>query len=205
MTIKEATDVEKIVQERIEEELPVYSLVVSLAEARAINSLRAVFGEVYPDPVRVISVGTDVTQLVADPDNEAWNSLSVELCGGTHLSNTKEAEAFALVEETGKAKGIRRMVALTGEVCKWIFFKGEGANFQRLQGLDVQMYRLRSFIIIPCTNSENMDSRLRQSHSSLRRSLRKRCNEQAKQTTLSCKLLSRDCLKSLMQQQYPFH
>ena len=41
--------------------------------------------------------------------------MQVEFCGGTHLSNTAEAQAFVLVEETAIAKGIRRVTAVTGE------------------------------------------------------------------------------------------
>ncbi len=47
----------------------VYKKEVPLAQAKAINGLRAVFGEVYPDPVRVVSVGRAVEELVASPDD----------------------------------------------------------------------------------------------------------------------------------------
>jgi alanyl-tRNA synthetase len=61
--------------------------------------------QVYPDPVRVISVGPSVKDLIQDPKKDSWRSSSVEFCGGTHLSNTKEAVAFVLTEETAVAKG----------------------------------------------------------------------------------------------------
>ncbi|KAG2427688.1 hypothetical protein HYH02_014520, partial [Chlamydomonas schloesseri] len=81
----------------------------------------AVFGEVYPDPVRVVSIGRSVADLLADPKAEANAAYSVEFCGGTHLANTKEAEAFALLSEEGIAKGVRRIVAVTrGEAAKAI-------------------------------------------------------------------------------------
>ena len=41
-------------------------------------------------------------------------SYSIEFCGGTHLKNTKDAEAFVLLTEEGIAKGVRRIVAVTG-------------------------------------------------------------------------------------------
>lgn len=43
------------------------------------------------------------TCLPQDPENPAWSQYSIEFCGGTHLTNTKEAEAFSLMEESGIA------------------------------------------------------------------------------------------------------
>ncbi|WJX45090.1 alanine--tRNA ligase [Trifolium repens] len=105
--------IESIVNEQIKAELDVNAKEVTLADAKRINGLRAVFGEVYPDPVRVVSVGQKVEDLLADPENEKWLSISSELCGGTHISNTREAKAFALLAEEGIAKGIRRITAVT--------------------------------------------------------------------------------------------
>jgi alanyl-tRNA synthetase len=89
---------------------------VSLEEAKKITGLRAVFGEVYPDPVRVLSVGQPVESLLQEPGRQDWLSYSVEFCGGTHLTNTAQAEHFVVVEETAIAKGIRRVTAVTGEL-----------------------------------------------------------------------------------------
>jgi len=55
----------------------------------------------------------DVDALIANPNNAEWQSLAIEFCGGTHLTNTKEAEDFVMYEETGIAKGIRRVSGLT--------------------------------------------------------------------------------------------
>ncbi|CAN6827368.1 unnamed protein product, partial [Brassica oleracea] len=82
---------------------------------QGIKGLRAVFGEVYPDPVRVVSIGRQVEDLSADPENDEWSSLSSEFCGGTHITNTREAKAFTLLSEEGIAKGIRRVTAVTTE------------------------------------------------------------------------------------------
>lgn len=92
----------------------VYAEDVPLVKAKDINCLRAVFGEVYPDPVRVVSVGKPVAELLEDPRAEGNWEYPVEFCGGTHLSDTIQATEFALISEEGIAKGIRRIVAVTG-------------------------------------------------------------------------------------------
>ena len=58
------------------------------AEVLAIQG--AVFGETYPDPVRVVSVGPKIDDLLTDKKT-AWGlENSVEFCGGTHVSNSKD-------------------------------------------------------------------------------------------------------------------
>jgi alanyl-tRNA synthetase len=122
--------VEAIVQAQIASSLTVFSEVVPLASSSKISALRAVFGEKYPDPVRVISVGTNIQQLLDDPSNPKWaTSTSVEFCGGTHLSNTNEAEAFALIEESGIQKGVRRIVGLTRQAA--LSARATAAEFMR--------------------------------------------------------------------------
>ena len=110
MTIDELKKTEEICQKIVSDALPVKAETMPLADAKAIEGVRAVFGEVYPDPVRVISVGKDT---------------SIEFCGGTHLSNTAEAEAFVLVEETAVAKGIRRISAVTKDLAREAIAEGE--------------------------------------------------------------------------------
>ncbi|CAH1419519.1 unnamed protein product [Lactuca virosa] len=105
--------IESIVNEQIKAELEVSAKEASLADAKRVNGLRAVFGEVYPDPVRIVAIGRKVDELLANPENDVWQSISAELCGGTHISNTREAKAFALLSEEGIAKGIRRVTAVT--------------------------------------------------------------------------------------------
>ncbi|KAJ8451276.1 hypothetical protein Cgig2_014048 [Carnegiea gigantea] len=112
---EELRKIEAIVNEQIIAELDVYAKEATLAEAKRINGLRAVFGEIYPDPVRIVSIGKKVEDLLADPEKEEWLSYSSELCGGTHISNTREAKAFALLSEEGIAKGIRRVTAVTAD------------------------------------------------------------------------------------------
>ncbi|KAJ4896601.1 Alanine--tRNA ligase [Raphanus sativus] len=107
--------IESIVNTQIKDELEVYSKESVLSEAKRIKGLRAVFGEVYPDPVRVVAIGRRVEDLLADPENDEWSSLSSEFCGGTHITNTREAKAFALLSEEGIATGVRRIIAVTAD------------------------------------------------------------------------------------------
>ncbi|KAI4999073.1 hypothetical protein ZWY2020_059826 [Hordeum vulgare] len=107
--------IEYIVNQQIKDELEVSAQEIKLVDAKRINGLRAVFGEIYPDPVRVVSIGRKVEDLLANPESKEWLSISTELCGGTHISNTRDAAAFALISEEGIAKGVRRITAVTAE------------------------------------------------------------------------------------------
>ncbi len=114
LTTDQLASVEKIVSDVINDAVPVDAFVAPLDNAKKISSLRAVFGEVYPDPVRVVAVApTPVTKILENPEDDSWKSYSVEFCGGTHLSNTKDAQAFVLLQEEGIAKGIRRITGIT--------------------------------------------------------------------------------------------
>lgn len=111
---EEIAKVEALCIERIEKAVPVDAYVAPLEDASKISSLRAVFGEKYPDPVRVVAVGNSpIPEMLANPQDSQWKEYSVEFCGGTHLKNTSEAEAFAILSEEGIAKGVRRIVAVT--------------------------------------------------------------------------------------------
>lgn len=135
LTSEQIEKVEALVVKIINSKLPVYAEVVPLNEASKISGLRCVFGEKYPDPVRVISVGVPVDQLLKDPSNPAWDRGSIEFCGGTHLSNTEEAEDFVLFEESGIAKGIRRISAFTRGSAKAARAYARGL-FERLTRMD---------------------------------------------------------------------
>jgi alanyl-tRNA synthetase len=78
--------IEGICNEFIAKNSPVYTREVPLKIAKSIFGLRAVFGEVYPDPVRVVSVGFSLDDILADPGNEKWATSSIEFCGGTYVS-----------------------------------------------------------------------------------------------------------------------
>ncbi len=111
----ELEKVEKISSQYIKDDGVVYAKDVPLAMAREISGVRAVFGETYPDPVRVVSVGVPVEDLLADVKNEKWQKVSVEFCGGTHVLKTGDIKELVILEESGIAKGIRRIVAVTGQ------------------------------------------------------------------------------------------
>ena len=85
------------VAEQLKAAEPIRWEVLPLAEARSQGAMM-LFGEKYPDPVRMVSMG----------------DFSKELCGGTHLSNTREVEAFEILSEEGISAGTRRVTALTG-------------------------------------------------------------------------------------------
>jgi alanyl-tRNA synthetase len=114
LSLKEVEQVENISNDFIKQNLKVYTKDVALSLAKKINGVRAVFGETYPDPVRVVSVGEPVEILIADPSNIKWTKISVEFCGGTHVNKTGDIKELVITEESGIAKGIRRIVAVTG-------------------------------------------------------------------------------------------
>jgi alanyl-tRNA synthetase len=118
LTNEEVARVEQIVDEQIKAGLAVNFDYVPQEEALKINGLRAVFGEKYPAIVRVMSIGPSVDELRANPDNPEWARYSIEFCGGTHCRNTSEIEKFALVAEESVAKGIRRLVGVSGQAAR---------------------------------------------------------------------------------------
>lgn len=114
VSLPELDKVEKLCSKYVKDNQTVFYKDVPLEKARAICGVRAVFGETYPDPVRVVSIGVPVDDLVSDPDNKKWHEYSIEFCGGTHVGKTGEIRELVIVEESGIAKGIRRIVAVTG-------------------------------------------------------------------------------------------
>ncbi|KAI8974134.1 alanyl-tRNA synthetase [Pilobolus umbonatus] len=115
VSVDQLAKIESICNEFVKKNTKVYSKEVPLTVAKAIHGLRAVFGETYPDPVRVVSIGYDVDEITKDVSNPKWASTSIEFCGGTHVAKTGDIKYIAILEESGIAKGIRRIVAVTGE------------------------------------------------------------------------------------------
>jgi len=118
ITDEQLARIEDLVNKMVAADLPVHTKVVEKNQALEINTLRAVFGEQYPDHVRVVSIGVPVEDLLANPKNPGWMQYSVEFCGGTHLKRTSEVGRFRFVEESAVAKGIRRVVGVTGDRAK---------------------------------------------------------------------------------------
>jgi alanyl-tRNA synthetase len=114
MTADQLEEVEKIVSADVKKDLKVYIQESPLPAAKKINTLRAVFGEAYPDPVRVVSVGVPVDKLLSDPENPEWMKYSVEFCGGTHVESLGSSKAFVVSKEEAISKGVRRVYGLTG-------------------------------------------------------------------------------------------
>jgi len=112
--VSDLIKIEEISNEWIKKAAPVYAKEMSLQEAYKIPGLRAVFGEAYPDPVRVVSLGYPIEEIQQNIDDPRWRSTSIEFCGGTHVAKTDVIKDFVIVEESSIAKGIRRVIAVTG-------------------------------------------------------------------------------------------
>eukprot|EP01127_Copromyxa_protea_P001272 TRINITY_DN11306_c0_g1_i1.p1 TRINITY_DN11306_c0_g1~~TRINITY_DN11306_c0_g1_i1.p1 ORF type:complete len:970 (-),score=307.67 TRINITY_DN11306_c0_g1_i1:36-2783(-) len=129
LTREQLFKVEQEVTTQIKNELTVYAKEIPLDIANKIHGRRAIFTESYPDPVRVVSVGVDVDDLVANPSNQAWENYSIEFCGGTHLTNTSEASDFVIITEEAISLGERRIVGVTGQAAATA--REEGSQFAK--------------------------------------------------------------------------
>ncbi len=120
LTSAQKRDVEKLVNEKIDENALVSWTEVAFAEAKQRKDIIQFFGEKYGETVRVLQIG-------GAP--HALNGYSMELCGGTHVKSTDEIGPFRIVKEEAIAAGIRRIEAVAGDAARnWA--KGEAARQQ---------------------------------------------------------------------------
>ncbi|MDP2562388.1 alanine--tRNA ligase [Psychrobium sp. 1_MG-2023] len=97
VTADQLMEVERMVNDYIRQNAAVETQLMDLEQAKSAGAM-ALFGEKYDNDVRVVSMGP----------------LSVELCGGTHVTNTGDIGLFKIVSEAGIAAGVRRIEAVTG-------------------------------------------------------------------------------------------
>jgi alanyl-tRNA synthetase len=97
--------IEKLVNDRIEANEPVYWTEVPFAEVQKHPAIQQFFGEKYGDTVRVLQMGGA---------EGAFDGFSMELCGGCHVRNTGDLGLFKIMSESSIAAGIRRIEAVCG-------------------------------------------------------------------------------------------
>ena len=97
VTAEELRRIEEEVNEQIWNAIPVVTVETDIDTAKEMGAM-ALFGEKYGKEVRVVTIG----------------DYSIELCGGTHVSNTSEIGIFKIIKEEGIGSGTRRIIAVTG-------------------------------------------------------------------------------------------
>lgn len=126
VTTEEIQTIEERVNQQISQATPVVAEVMSQKEALA-NGAVAMFGEKYGDEVRVLTLG--------EKDGTVY---SMELCGGTHVSNTSQIRLFKVVSETGVAAGVRRIEAITGDRAFQYLNEMTNENLQLCESMKVK-------------------------------------------------------------------
>jgi alanyl-tRNA synthetase len=107
ITPEQLHEIERNVNRNVALDMFVHAREMPLEEAKKLPGVRAVFGEKYPDPVRVVMIGAD------DPA-KVTADLSTEFCGGTHMPRTGLIGYFKITGTEAVAKGVRRITAVTG-------------------------------------------------------------------------------------------
>jgi alanyl-tRNA synthetase len=112
---EEVEKIEELINAQVSQDLAVHAADVPYDEALTIEGIRAVFGEKYPEVVRVIAIGPDIARLRTKAGSREWRAYSVELCGGTHLPSTGPIQHFTLIAEEPVGAGVRRVVGITAQ------------------------------------------------------------------------------------------
>jgi alanyl-tRNA synthetase len=92
------TQIEEVTNEAVEADFEVNTFTTELDKAKAMGAM-ALFGEAYPDEVRVVEIG---------------GPFSLELCGGTHVHNSAQVGPVTVLGESSIASGVRRVEAYVG-------------------------------------------------------------------------------------------
>jgi alanyl-tRNA synthetase len=115
LTPEERARVERIVNEKVFEAIPVRTFVTPIAEARKLGAMM-LFGEKYGEEVRVVEI----------------DGYSTELCGGTHVRSTAEIGPFVILSEGSVGSGARRIEAVTaGE--GWTLLEGRSRELDAVR------------------------------------------------------------------------
>jgi alanyl-tRNA synthetase len=109
LTPQQKRDVEKMVNEKVAENVPVSWTEIPYVDAKKRSDIQQFFGDKYGDTVRVVQIGGEA---------RALNGYSMELCGGTHVRATGDIGSFRIVREEAIAAGIRRIEAVAGDAAR---------------------------------------------------------------------------------------
>jgi len=156
VTPEELTQMETIVNEKIWAAIPVVTIETDIDTAKSMGAM-ALFGEKYGKEVRVVNIG----------------DYSIELCGGTHVTNTEDIGIFKIVSESGIGAGVRRIEAVTSKEA-----------FQLLQAEERQLKEIAAIVKSPqlkevVAKTEQLQQQLRDSQKETEQLAAKLANQQA--------------------------